>query len=143
MKGRITITRNSKDVIRIAFRDDASRIEFAVAEMTPEAFGFAITGLSEQEVDLKVGFLDRVGKLRIIEARSIDCPLQRLEKEEMRAWLRANAQEDGWILDDYLGSQSSVSPLKDGKGYSLNYRVVKYVDPPISEPDSMQKESAQ
>lgn len=143
MKGRLTISRNNFDVIKIAIRDEASRTEFVVAEMTPETLALAITGMSEIEVVLKVQHLDRVGKLRIIEARSIDCPLQSLEKEEMRAWLRANAQEDGWILDDYLGSQSSVSPLKDGKGYSLNYRVVKYVDPPISEPDSMQKESAQ
>ena len=126
MKAKVTISRCSDDTVRIRFRDVASNIEFAEAIMTPEAFGYAITGLSEMEADLRVSGLQNVGKKRIVEQRQIDCPLKTFRKEELRAWLRENAQEEGWILNDYLGSQNSVS-YPDGKTL-LRYSVTKYVE---------------
>jgi hypothetical protein len=44
----------------------------------------------------------------------------------LEQWLQDNAQEEGWIIDHYLGSQSSIDHM-DGKTF-LNYSVHKYVE---------------
>ena len=125
MKAKVTISRCSDDTIRIRFEDIASSIEFAEVTMTPEAFGSAITGLSSQDAELEVRGLQFVGKQRINELRQIECPLKTYDRKEMENWLRDNAQEDGWMVNTYLGSQSSIKH-KDGKTI-LNYSVTKYV----------------
>lgn len=127
MKGKVTISRDSNDRVRIRFRDEASGIEFAEASLSVEAFGYAVTGLSEQEADLNVKGLQCVGKLRVFERREIDCPLDTYNKDVLSAWLKENAKEDGWILDAYLGSQNSIS-RRDGITV-LRYGVIKYVEP--------------
>jgi hypothetical protein len=126
MKAKVTISRNSHDMVRISFRDVASGIEFAEASMTVEAYGYAITGLSEQEADLEVRGLEYVGKQRVTESREIVCPLKTYDRKELSAWLSDHAQEEGWLVSTYLGSQSSVK-YKD-EGSILRYSVTKYVD---------------
>ena len=125
MKAKVTISRSSDDLIRIRFRDEASGIEFAEVAMTPENFGYAITNLAEQVGDLEVRGLAYVGKKCVTEPRQIECPLNTYSREKLQVWLKSNAQEDGWVLDSYLGSQSSVD-RKSGK-IVLNYRVTKYI----------------
>ncbi len=126
MKALLTICRNSNGEIKLYIRDDASRIEFAQITMTPHDFANALTGLGEQSGDLSVFGLDYVGKNKISEPRSIECPLSGYQKREiLEKWLEENAQEDGWLVSTYLGSKSSVV-TKDGKTI-LNYSVTKYV----------------
>ena len=125
MKAKVTISHSSDDLIRIRFRDEASGIEFAEVAMTPENFGYAITNLADRVGDLEVRGLAYVGKKCVTEPRQIECPLNTYSREELQGWLKSNAQEDGWILDSYLGSQSSVD-RKGGK-IVLNYRVTKYI----------------
>mgnify|MGYP004703519991 CR=1 FL=1 len=126
MKAKVTISRASNDKIYIRIIDSASRVEFAEVAMTVEDFGYAITGLSEQEGELKVRGLELVGKHKITEPRSIECPITGYDKTLFRKWLDEHAQEDGWMVNNYLGSQSSVL-YKEGKTI-LNYSVVKYDD---------------
>lgn len=133
MKATVSISRDSRDNVRIRIKDSASRIEFADVSMTVEAFGYAITGLSEQEGDLIVRMLEHVGKTKVTEHREIECPLRTFDKNLLSDWLVENAQEEGWILNTYLGSQSSVSIV--GEKIRLRYSVTKYVD------DSQPKES--
>ena len=128
MKAKVTISRSSDDIVRIRIRDVASGVEFAEIGLTVEAYGYAITGLSEQEGELEVRGLERVGKKRITEPRTIACPINSYDKNLLGAWLKENAQEDGWIVSTYLGSQSSVSH-EEGKTI-LRYSVTKYVDWP-------------
>lgn len=112
-------------MVRIRFRDEASRIEFAEVAMTPENFGYAITGLAEREANLEVRGLLHVGKRRVTEDRTIECPIRTYDCEKLKSWLKDNAQEDGWILDNYLGSQKSIE-RKEEKTI-LHYRVIKYI----------------
>lgn len=126
LSGVLTISRNSSDVVRIQITDDLSGATFAVVSMTPEAFGLAITGLSEQAASIEIRGLDVVGRRRITERRSIECPLDTYDRGALSAWLAENAKEDGWRIDTHLGSQSSVT-RRDGKTV-LNYRAIKYVD---------------
>jgi hypothetical protein len=133
MKAKVSISRSSDDTVRIRIRDEASGIEFAEVSLTVEAYGYLITGLSDQEADLQVRNLQFVGKTRISEQRQIECPLSTYDKSELSQWLKENAQEEGWIVSTYLGSQSSVT-WNNGKA-TLRYSVTKYVDsaPCISE----------
>ena len=113
MKAKVSIIRDSNDKVNITFRDDASGVKFAKVSLTMEAFGLVITGLVEQEGDLEVRGLQWVGKQRITEQRAIECPLNTYDRNELSKWLCDNAQEDGWLLDTYLGSQKSVSRKGD------------------------------
>lgn len=126
LPAKVTITRDSNNMIRIRIRDDASRVDFATAEMTVEAFGFAVTGLSGLPAEVTVAGLEFIGKTKVAEQRIAGCPLNTYDKTELQAWLVANAQEAGWQLDTYLGSQNSVS-RREGVTL-LRYSVYKYVE---------------
>lgn len=123
---KITITRSSSDEIKLRVRDEASRLEFLEIRLTPHDFAMALTGLSEVKCEsAAVTGLENVGKTKITENRSVLCPLDTHSKEELADWLIQNAQEPGWILSPYLGSQRSVQ--YEGDRRRLNYVVYKYV----------------
>jgi hypothetical protein len=131
LKGKITITRpvggpNGSGVIRIAIEDDLSGARFVEAEVTLAHFAEALTGMAFIPVDLRVAGLGVIGKQRVTEPRSIECPLHTYNKDELTQWLVDNAQEEGWKLNTYLGSQNSVV-RRDDKTV-LNYSVTKYVE---------------
>lgn len=127
IKATITINRASNGLVYIRLNDEASHIEFVDVAMTPHDFAEAVMGLAMQPVEGEVRGLENVGKNKIYEKRSIVCPLDTHKTSELVEWLRLNAQEEGWILDTYLGSQTSVGPYKEG-GRRLNYAVIKYVE---------------
>lgn len=89
-------------------------------------FAQALTGLSELDATATVRRLDVVGMKKVIEPRTIECPLKGYDRKELTSWLEENAKEDGWIIDTYLGSQGSVRYTD--AGCVLNYRVFKYID---------------
>ncbi|EMA4781886.1 hypothetical protein U3C50_001606 [Providencia rettgeri] len=130
MKGKLTISRPSygdnREKINIVVRDQASRLKFLSIEIDYADFTKCITGLSEVSCDLTVNGLENVGKKKITENRSVICPIRSYEKGILRDWLINNKQEDGYILDPYLGSQSSIKMCDEGT--LLNYRVIKYVE---------------
>lgn len=126
MKAKVSISRNNHDMISIRIKDCASGITFAEVHMRPEEFSLALTGLSYQDAKLRTNGLEFVGKKRIREARRILCPLNTYDRELLTKWLNENAQEEGWIVDIYLGSQRSIIHTDDGM--LINYNVVKYVD---------------
>ena len=125
MKAKVTIGRASDDRVRIRIRDEASGIEFAEVSLSVEAYGYAITGLSEQPAELEVRGLEWVGKRRITEQRKIVCQLDTYNRDELSKWLGDNGQEEGWLVSTYLGSQQSVSHTPEG--VVLSYSVTKYV----------------
>lgn len=126
MKAEVTISRCSDGTIRLYIGDKASSIDFVEVSMTPEAFGNAITGLGCQEASMEVRGMQWVGKRRITEPRRIVSGIDSYDRAKQQAWLEANAQEEGWIVSTYLGSQRSITQV-DGKTV-LNYTVTKYVD---------------
>ena len=125
MKAKVTISRSSDDKVRICLTDAASGIEFAEVAMELEAYAQAITGLSYVEGDLEVRGLEWVGKRRITEKREVVCPLKSYDRNELSKWLRDNAQEDGWLVSSYLGSQNAIHQTPQGT--LLRYSVTKYV----------------
>jgi len=127
LQGSVTISRSSRDVITIRLRDELSFIGFAEIELAPHDFCMALTGLAEVKGKMACHGLGYVGKKKVMENRSIVCPIKHAKREDLSKWLEQNAQEEGWLLSTYLGSQSSVT-TKDGVT-TLHYSVTKYVEP--------------
>jgi len=121
----ITISRNSNDTIRIAIKDRASGVRFAEVELTPHDFGMAVTGLSEIPVPCVVRELDVVGKTKIMETRTVACPLTTHERAPLRAWVVEHCQEPGWRVSCRLDTQGSVQRSPCG-GQLLRYTVYRY-----------------
>ena len=128
IKGHVSINRDSRDIIKISVVDEASRAQFLEIHLTPENFAMAVTGLSHMECDMEVRKLDVVGKKKYVEQRVTYCPLSDHNRTILGEWLLQNAQETGWIIDTYLGSQNSISRAEDGKGQNLRYSVYRYGD---------------
>lgn len=116
--------------ISIELRDEESRTRFIDVKIPLAQFSEALTGLMVSGIPAHVRGLDVVGKRKIIEPRSKEYPLKGHTRDLQEKWLVENAQEEGWILDPYLGSQGSVVTF-NGKTV-LNYHVHKYVDIPES-----------
>jgi hypothetical protein len=125
MKANVTLARTSKDVIRLTVKDELSRITFLELSMTPEDLGYIITGLSEHTVDMKVEGLDKVGKRKVVERRSVLHPAG-MYIADIQKWLKRNIVEDGCEVSFSTHSKSSFSTI-DGKDY-INYSVVKWVE---------------
>ena len=126
IEGSLGISRRSDDKICIEIADEASGITFVVAEIDPYDFAQIITGLHGVKAPCRVRGLDVVGKKKIRESRSIVCSVKSYDRKFLEQWLIDNCQEDGWIVDKYLGSQNSTFPADEGTG--LNYAVYRYED---------------
>ena len=125
IKAELGISRNSSGVITIRLADEASRVGFVEVSVTPEQFALAITGLCLSDVDVTCRGLDVVGKTVVKGRREIFCPIKSYDKKVFEQWLTDNAQEEGWKLSVYLGSQGSITYKDDGA--TLRYSVYKYV----------------
>ena len=128
MEGRITISRNSSDRVVIQLYDEGARVRFAEFDMSRECYAQAITGLARVEGELTVRDLEKVGKQLFAERRSIAAPNLGHDNARYMEWLLANAAEEGWEIDPYLGSQNSINHSGDGT-VTLNYIARKYEEP--------------
>lgn len=126
MKGTITISRDSRDIVRVSIRDEESFIQFVEFKMNLESYALAISGLSEVHGEFGVRGLEHVGKRKVIERRAKECPINSYDRKVLEQWLKENGQEEGWILDCYLGSQNSIGHRGDKT--ILNYSVHKFVE---------------
>ena len=122
---------DGRELIAIRFEDKASGAQFLEATVSPHDFALALTGLSRVDVDMTVRGLQVVGLKKIRELRTALSPLESYSREAQEAWLQENCQEDGWILDSHLGSQSSIIRA-DGET-TLRYFVYRYVGPETGE----------
>ena len=124
--GEIGITRDNRGVYYIRLEDSASSRQFVEVKLTAKQFAEAVTGLYVADVEMSVQHLDKVGKQRVRESRQVLCPLDTYDKDTLAQWLRDNCQEEGWMVEAYLGSQNSIKSVDGGK--LLNYAVIKFVD---------------
>lgn len=133
LQGKITISRPSfgdgRELICIRVKDVLSVNSFLELSMSYDDFTRAITGVSEVPVDFKVKDVDVIGKKKISELRRARMEGGRMSKEATERWLLDNFQEEGWIIDTYVGSQNSFVYDPSEICYWINYRVYKYVFP--------------
>lgn len=125
----LQIGRDSRNSFNIEVKDEASGNRFLRISMSAEQFAMAITGLYSSGITAEISGLENVGKVRVRERRSVEFTGDRkvaYARDGLENWLEENCQEEGWILDTYLGSQKSRQTVAD-KTF-LNYAVYKYVD---------------
>ena len=108
--------------------DETSRLQFFEGQMTLQEFASAVTGLGYQTIIADIRGLEYIGKEKVTESREAVYLGRCYDRENLEKWLVENAQEEGWILNASLGSQSSVSYNKDGNTV-LCYSVTKYIEP--------------
>lgn len=125
----LTITRTSNSEkgqeISIRIRDDKSGIQFFQGRIGLAEMMEVLTGLSEVEMTANVRITDNIGKSKITEKRSVVyAGNSKYTRSVFEQFLTDNCQEEGWMVNTYLGSQSSVS-YRDGKTI-LNYSVFRY-----------------
>lgn len=132
LDGKLTISRPQRsdgvEMITIKVTDKLSRTRFLEVQMSPRDFTMAVTGMSEMECKLLVAGLENVGLEKIRESRTILCPVQTYSRATLEQWLVDSAQEPGWIIDPYLGSQNSQGTNSAGEKI-LRYAVYKYINP--------------
>jgi len=126
INARISISRCSNDTITVTLTDDASNIQFVDMSMSMIDYANLITGLSHVRITGEVRGLEHVGKLRVREPRRVVCPLDTYDQSTLREWLVTTQAEEGWTIDAYLGSQSSITSHEGQR--VLNYAVYKYVE---------------
>jgi hypothetical protein len=123
----ISCCRDSRDQVTIRIQDVNSHVEFVEVNLSLDQFALMITGLSHIECTGSVRKLEAVGKTKITEKRSVLYTGEGFaSRENMQQWLLDTQQEEGWSIDNYLGSQQSVI-YQDGQ-HALNYYVYKYVE---------------
>lgn len=123
------IGRDNRNIFNIEVKDESSGARFLRISMSAEQFALAITGLCTSGITAEVSGLDRVGKLKVRQPRRREFtgdPKITYDTDGLSNWLKENHQEEGWILDTYLGSKNSRQNVGD-KTF-LNYAVYKYVD---------------
>jgi len=123
---KLSLSRNSNDVITLSIKDCASLVTFIECEMTPADFAYLITGQALMEADAKMKGLDLVGKTKVQEQRSVEYNFNTTDRTVLSKWIEDNCQEEGWTIDQSLTSRDSVS--WQGNKSVLNYKVYKYVD---------------
>lgn len=134
IKAELGITRSSDGFYYIRIGCDTSHTQFCELKLNGAEFAEAVTGLHTSGVHATVNNLDRVGKQRIRESREVVAPTMGYSKEPYVQWLLENRQEEGWTIDAYLGSQSSMKHHVEG-GCLLRYSVYKFID--VGEDDAI------
>lgn len=122
----LSISCTNSNEILIEIRDNNSRVIFCECTVAPGDFALALTGRGYISATAEIRGLEYVGKTYVREKRVITAPNLGYEKEKYQEWLRDHGQEEGWIVDDYLGSRDSVSFEKEG--VVLRYSVYKYIE---------------
>jgi hypothetical protein len=98
MKGKISISRFTgfTSGISIEVQDDSSRVQVFRVELTPEAYGNAVSGHSYQECEFELGRVDLVGmsvehKIELVTIKGHSFT------DEQKADAVAPFEIDGWI----------------------------------------------
>lgn len=128
MDGDVTLSRSSDNKVYIRVRDKNSRTEFVTIAMTLENYARLTTNEAFVAATLETRDLDRVGKYKITESRRAVLKGTFHSVKKLTKWLEKNKREEGWHLDTYLGSKSSIQ-IENGKTI-VNYRVHKWVKQP-------------
>ena len=121
----VTCSRDSNDRFTMRVRDVGAVNAAIEITMTPQQFAYMI---SSMVVDAKATIMrpELFGKVRISESREVECPISSSAgRETLKQWLIDNRQENGWELDAYLGSQTSVKPT-GSNSCILRYRVMRW-----------------
>jgi hypothetical protein len=128
----VTRTMGAREIpnpYNIEITDETSRVKIRL-KLTARQLADVISNTHVEGIEGEIqGIASNIGKLKVREERQIKIPKTSLPtyaaKEVYSKYLEENAQEEGWHLDSYMGSQKSV--IYSGDEIILNYAVYKWV----------------
>lgn len=120
IKGRITIL-CSKDGARIEINDENANVQFLQIQLSAEQFMACISRLSMVPCELEIQGMEKVGKQHENKKFEFELPdwyiklpyRNREENHRQLAQVAQNQLTDGWVADDYFGSQDSFFKKED------------------------------
>ena len=121
--GRIIInfSRDEDNKVIVEFVDrDMGSVPFATAEITPENWVKALSGLAFVPARISVDNLDNVGKKRIVEDFCFEISSEHWYDKSFASKTALNICPEGWNISLYFDSQDSFF-LKDGKHYARTH----------------------
>lgn len=127
MNGRLSISRDSKDVIRIRVRDNVSRREFVELSLTPEQFAMVMTGLTETPCKMEVKNLDKVGLKKESFSEVVHVPdgvegLGNYCHEALENYLlNTYNTEEGWSMKFDSSNRQNVRYVEGGRECVITY----------------------
>jgi len=126
MKMEIWSGRCSDGTFRITINDAEANVRFVEVKLTPENFAHMLAN-QPVECEGEVVNLNRIGKTKMRESRSVVYTGEKTDKKSVRKWLLEEHQEHGWEMNDQLSSQSSLVYDHKSGHYQVNYSVEKWV----------------
>ena len=121
--GRIIInfSRDEDNKVIIEFVDrDMGSASFATAEITPENWVKALSGLALVPAKISVDNLDKVGKKKIVEDFCFEIPEDRRYDKQFVKLAALRRCPEGWNISLYFDSKDSFYQ-KDGKHYARTH----------------------
>lgn len=136
--GKVMCSR-ADDYMKIEIEDPISGIQFIEVDLPFTEFGQMLSG-SSVNVQAELRGLEFVGMKREYEKAKVTISeddynkLTRGTKYEegknrLSEWLKTNHAREGWMMDTYLGSQTSIQRDYKTCMYILNFGYFRYVDP--------------
>lgn len=135
---KCTSNRPPYDTMNITVEDKLSGIQFLEVELSIEQFGKLLSGGTFVDAKGEVRGLQNLGKKYEHKRGSVTMPDATYhalvkdtkfsdQKQILGDWLRANAAEEGWHINAYLGSQGSIVNSYETKSHTLNFSYYRYV----------------
>lgn len=129
---RVSLIRASDDRIYLEIECDDSHARIINADMNLDQFAYLVTGRGV-DVRAEVKNLDKVGKIRETESCRYVVSKPYLSRDEAEKILKEEVIDaglhQGYTVDTYLGSQTSIEPNRNGPGTVISYRIHRYVEP--------------
>lgn len=126
--GTLSITKNSRGIIKVSFTDTKARIKFVEAEILPIDFTNALFGLNEVKCSIKVN-AKNVGKVKEQKHFSFEITYKgySLDKQKAKAIKIGNELcPEGWIMFKSFNTQTSFEHLGNNI-YKCNTTIQRWV----------------
>lgn len=114
---KITILIGS-DKTTIELHDTDAGIQFMTIELTPNQLSQALSRISHTPCKMSINGIERIGKVMEMDKIEFECNgLSRYSNLDEIVKLGKKNTPDGWICDNYYGSQTSFF-TKSGKQHA-------------------------
>lgn len=129
--GRVSSGSVDDGYIALEITDPISGIQFLTVNIPFARFGSMVVNGPSSHCEAELRGLEYIGMKRVMERRQIiapDVPSDVYPKSRFYSkWLEENAQEEGWLVNTYLGSQGSIQTDYRTGVTTLHYGVTKFV----------------
>jgi len=118
IKGEISILIN-RESTTIEIRDKEACTIFAQITLTPDQLSSALSRLSQTPCEIKVGGLEKIGKVHENGTLEFEIPenIASKKNDDDLHKVATSLLKDGWVADKYFSSQRTFF-TKDGKPHA-------------------------